>query len=339
MSAVSRLVRARMAARARAADLRWRNPPELKVHPAGSDTTVYYLVPHLSEPTGGVKVMYQHVDLLNEMGIAAAVLHEPDGFRASWFANQTPVVSASSIHLRANDILVIPECYAPGFASLPDEVRKFVINQAAYHTFDLVDGDPYAQVPNLLGLLTVSLDSADMLRFTFPGLSVSRTRPVVRADVFHRGPQALPRLAFLPDRRAAERHQLLQMLRARGVDWELAPIHGVPEAEVARLMRESAIFLSFSERDGFGLPPAEAMASGCYVIGYDGGGGREFFDPAYSAPVSDQLGFARAVVEAVARPLDELAALGAKASEHVLGTYTVDGLRSDLRAAFEGVLA
>jgi hypothetical protein len=339
MSTVTRLLRARMAARARAADLSWRNPPQLKVHPASNGPTVYYLVPHLREPTGGVKVMYRHVDLLNDMGIAAAVLHEPDGFRASWFAHQTRIVSANAIRLCANDILVIPECYAPGFGLLPPEVRKFVFNQAAYHTFDLVDGDPYAQVPNLLGLLTVSQDSADLLRFTFPGLPVWRTRPLVRADIFHRGPQPLRRLAFLPDRRAAERHQLLQMLRARGVDWEPAPIKGVPEAEVARIMRESAIFLSFSERDGFGLPPAEAMASGCYVIGYDGGGGREFFDPAYSAPVTDQLGFARAVLDATARPLDELAALGAKASEHVLGTYTVDGLRADLLAAFEGVVA
>lgn len=337
MSAVTRLLRARMAARARAADLAWRNPPAMVVHPAAQSPTVYYLVPHLPEPTGGVKVMYQHVDLLNAMGIAAAVLHEPDGFRASWFANTTRIVSASSIRLCANDILVVPECYAPGFGLLPAEVRKFVFNQAAYHTFDLVEGDPYAHVPNLLGLLTVSQDSAELLRFTFPGLDVHTTRPIVRGDVFKPGPQPLRRLAFLPDRRAAERHQLLQMLRARGVDWELAPISGMNETEVARLMRESAIFLSFSEREGFGLPPAEAMASGCYVIGYPGGGGREFFDPAYSSPVEDQVGFARAVVEAAARPLDELAALGAKACEHILSTYTLDGLRADLRAVYGGI--
>jgi len=337
VSAVTRLIRQRLAARARAADLRWRNPPVMQVHPAGGEPTVYYLVPHLPEPTGGVKVMYQHVDLLNEMGIAAAVLHEPDGFRASWFANETRIVPASSIRLRANDILVIPECYAPGFGLLPPDVRKFVFNQAAYHTFDLVDGDPYAKVPNLLGLLTVSQDSAELLRFTFPGLAVLGTRPVVRS-IFHPGPQALQRLAFIPERRSAERHQLLQMLKARGVDWELAPIGGMSEGEVARVMRESAIFLSFSEREGFGLPPAEAMASGCYVIGYAGGGGQEFFDPAYSAPVTDQLSFAKAVLAATARPLEELAALGAKASEHVRATYTLDGLRADLRAAFEGIL-
>ena len=122
------------------------------------------------------------------------------------------------------------------------------------------------------------------------------------------------------------------------MDWEWVPISGKTEAQVGAILRECAVLLSFSEREGFGLPPAEAMASGCYVIGFDGGGGREFFDPAYCAPVTDLLSFAKAVLEATARPLEELAALGAKASGHVLGRYTVDGLRSDLRAVFEGLV-
>jgi glycosyltransferase involved in cell wall biosynthesis len=142
----------------------------------------------------------------------------------------------------------------------------------------------------------------------------------------------------MPDRREAERHQLMHMLAARGVGWDLVPISGRSETEVGEIMRECAIFLSFSERDGFGLPPAEAMASGSYVIGYDGGGGREFFDPAYSCPVTDQTSFARAVVDATARPLDELQSLGAKASEQVLGMYTLDGLRADLRGVYERLL-
>lgn len=330
-----------MAARARAADLRWRQPPAMTVHPASGSPTVYYLSPHLPEPSGGVKVMYRHVDLLNEMGVSAAVLHEPDGFRCTWFANETRIVSASTIRLCANDILVIPECYGPGLPVLPPDVRKFIFNQGAYHTFDLIDLEstkaraPYAEVPNLLGILTVSRDSADLLSFSFPELAVFGTRPVIDAKLFHPGPQPGARkLAFLPERRAAEQHQLLHMLRGRDVDWELVPISGMTEAQVAATMREAAVFLSFSEREGFGLPPAEAMASGCYVIGYDGGGGREFFDPAYCAPVADQTSFAKAVVQAVSRPIDELAALGAKASEQVLGTYTVDGLREDLQAVY-----
>lgn len=323
------------------ADLRWRRPPKLEVRPRSGNPTVYYLVPHLAEPAGGVRVMYRHVDLLNEMGLRAAVLHDSEGFRAGWFVNDTRIVYPSGISLCEDDIIVLPECYGPGLSLLPAQVRKIIFNQAAYHTFDLmpVGLNPYAEVPNLLGMMAVSKDNVDLLRFCFPGMAVWGTRPVIDSKIFHRGPQPLQRrLAFMPDRRDAERHQLLHMLAARGVGWELVPISGRTEAEVGEIMRECAIFLSFSEREGFGLPPAEAMASGCYVIGYDGGGGREFFDPACSCPVTDQASFARAVVEATARPLEELESLGAKASEQVLGMYTLDGLRADLHAVYEKFL-
>jgi glycosyltransferase involved in cell wall biosynthesis len=322
-------------------DLRWRRPPRLDVRPASGKPCVYYLVPHLSEPAGGVRVMYRHVDLLNEMGVPAAVLHDSEGFRAGWFVNDTRVVYPSGISLCEDDILVLPECYGPGLGLLPAPVRKIIFNQAAYHTFDLIPagGNPYENVPNLLGVMAVSRDNLELLNFCFPGLAVWGTRPVIDAKIFHRGSQPLQRrLAFMPDRREAERHQLLHMLAARAIDWDLVPISGRSEAEVGQIMRECAIFLSFSDREGFGLPPAEAMASGCYVIGYDGGGGREFFDPAYSCPVTDQTSFARAVVEAAARPLEELQALGAKASEQVLGVYTLAGLRSDLRDVYERFL-
>jgi hypothetical protein len=275
------------------------------------------------------------------MGVPAAVLHDSDGFRARWFENDTRVVYPAGLTLAEDDILVVPECYGPGLELLPAAVRKIIFNQAAYHTFDLipVGVNPYEQVPNLLGVMAVSVDNVELLRFCFPWLAVWRTRPVVDAKIFHRGPQPLQRrLAFMPDRREAERHQLMHMLAARGVGWELVPISGRSEAEVGEIMRECAIFLSFSEREGFGLPPAEAMASGCYVIGYDGGGGREFFDPAYCSPVTDQAAFARAVIEATARPLEELQSLGAKASEQVLGLYTLDGLRADLRSVYEPFL-
>lgn len=336
--AIGGWARKAIAARQKAADLRWRRPPELKVLPAQGTPAVYYLAPHLAEPAGGVKVMYRHVDLLNEMGIPAAILHEPTGFRAAWFANTTRIESAESIRLRSNDILVIPECYGPGLSLLPD-VRTYIFNQGAYHTFDLIDlgtpGAPYSAVPQLQGILTVSQDSQELLEFSFPGVGLWRTRPVIDEKVFHRAPEpGRKALAFLPERRREERHQLMHMLQARGVDWDLVPIAGVTETGVADLMRGSAVFLSFSEREGFGLPPAEAMASGCYVIGYPGGGGREFFDPAYSAPVTDQTSFAKTVLHALNRPLDELIWLGAKASEQVLGTYNVEGLRSDLAAVF-----
>jgi len=81
------------------ADLKWRRPPKLEVGPASGNPALYYLVPHLPEPAGGVRVMYRQVDLLNEMGMRAAVLHDSEGFRAGWFVNDTNVVYPSGLVL------------------------------------------------------------------------------------------------------------------------------------------------------------------------------------------------------------------------------------------------
>ena len=107
-------------------------------------------------------------------------------------------------------------------------------------------------------------------------------------------------------------------------------------------MRSSSIFLAFGQQEGFGLPPAEAMASGCYVIGFHGFGGREIFDPAFSTPVEDGdvLAFARAVAETIERferDPGAVHAAGVRAAEHVRRTYPLDRQREELLRFMEGV--
>lgn len=344
--AAQTLLDGRGGAPGRARSILMRTPPRLHVRTATTPTTVYYLSPHGRSPSGGVRVIYRHVDILNEIGVDAAVLHQPHGFRAGWFENHTRVVSSRSIELEDNDILVVPEFYGAGLHRLPIEVRLMIFNQGGYHTFDGLEldtsspGAPYASLKQLIGIVTVSHDSRSLLQHSFPQFPVALCRPVVDAEIFH--PGTTPggrRLAFTTTRRVGEREQLLHILRARGVDWEFAPITGLSESAVAQTLRSSAIFLSFSDRDGFGLPPAEAMASGCYVVGYPGGGGTEFFDPSYSRPIDSLLAFAQTVEHATRMPIDDLTRLGARASAAILDHYNTAGLREDLTALYPPLIS
>jgi hypothetical protein len=318
----------------------------------GATPTVYYLAPDNPRPSGGVRVIYRHVDLLNEMGVRAHVMHKDPAFRCTWFANQTSIVGATDAVLGPRDLLVVPEWYGPGLSTAPVGPRIVVFNQRAYDTFDHIPyaetgaGAPYAGVPGMTALLAVSDDNVDLLRYAFPGIPVHFTRNVVDPQVFAPGPwPRRQRIAYVGHRRAAERDQLLHILRSRGVldGWELTLIAGCTEEQTGAIMRDCAIFLSFSDREGFGMPPAEAMAAGAYVVGYPGLAGREFFDPQHSSPVpdGDLLAFARAVEDACTTWLAEPAALAKRAgaaSEAILGRYTVAGLRDDLAAFYRPLL-
>lgn len=335
-------------------DLYGRRPPRFGTGPdAGGPPRVYYLSPDLDKPSGGVRTIYRHVDVLTTLGIEAAVVHSRRGFRCTWFENTTRVASGAEVRLRPRDILVTTEWHGPWLHTLPAGVRKVVFNQGPYCTFDATPfdgsgpGAPYAGVPGLEGLLTVSEDGVRLLEYAFPGLTVRRARPVVDRSVFHPGAgERGRRLGFLArGRRSEERDQLLHILRSRGAldGWEPAPISG-SEAQVAAGMRECSVFLSFGYREGFGLPPAEAMASGCFVVGYPSLGGTEFFDPAYCTPVpeSDLVAYGAGVEEALrrfeTRPR-EVEQAGLAASAAILGRYSTDGLTGDLRSYYSSLLA
>jgi glycosyltransferase involved in cell wall biosynthesis len=336
-----------------AGEMRRRRPPELAFSDASrARPTVYYLTPDDNTPRGGVRVMYRHVDLLNATGINAKVLHTKPGFRCTWFANASTVASAREVRLTPADLLVVPDYYAPGLDHLPAGARVVMFNQAGYHTFDHIPfagtapGAPYTRIKNLVAMVTVSEDSAALLRYTFPQLDIKLARSVIDPRRFHPGEHpGGRRIAYMPRRRHAEREQLLHVMRSRGIldGWELVPIDGRTEDETAELMRSCAIFLSFCEREGFGLPPAEAMASGCYVVGYTGNGGRDYFDPVYCSPVPecDLLAYAMAVEEAIRRyesDPESLAKAGRLASERILGQYHEAGLKADLTTLYGQLL-
>jgi Glycosyl transferases group 1 len=203
-------------------------------------------------------------------------------------------------------------------------------------TFDRVPLGRPVPYDRVTAAMTVSQDSAEYLRFAFPGLSVSVVRNAIDASVF-RLPDEPPgrRLAVMPRKRPADADQVLRLLGDRLRGWDVVTIDGVSECETAELMRSSAIFLAFGLQEGFGLPPAEAMASGCYVIGFPAFGGREIFDPTFSSPIEDGdvLTFAREVARAM-RDFERDPAIlhraGARAAEHVRQTYSAELQRAEL---------
>ena len=326
----------------------------------GGDTTnregrkIFVLCTNDPRPVGGYKVLYRHVDVLNALSIPLTILHTSPGFRCSWFANSTAVTDTFSLTPSSNDVVVVPEAPegdGPGIAQLFPGVPKVVFNQNCYFTFTGYSWDtalpvsPYEH-PDVLGAMTVSTDSREYLEIAFPGLQVERIHVSIDPTVFHPGEAKQPRIWFMPRKHPEDAAQVFQILRSRGSlrGIEVVAIDGLPEEEVAATLRSSFLFMSFGYPEGLSLPPAEAMACGCVVVGYHGMGGREYFDPAFCHPIEigDIVGFVAAVehiLEQWRSGPAAVARMGMAASRYVLGTYPVEREKSDIQRAWSKFLS
>ncbi len=126
---------------------------------------IYILCPDTQQPIGGVKIIYQQIDILNQLGYNAFVLHTERDFRCNWFNNTTAIAYFNQVKIDPSDIVWVPENAMIGRTkTLPENerairklsgrykykhsiidiwnvpCRKWVFNQNAYLTFEEVDG-------------------------------------------------------------------------------------------------------------------------------------------------------------------------------------------------------
>jgi len=314
--------------------------------------TVYVLAPENNSPSGGIKILYRHADVLNHAGIDAAVLHQERGFRCTWFENSTRVRYLPDLKSGKDDFLVIPEIYGPKIPLLGQmpgigsEVKKVIFNQNCRYTFlgqtreSILDSGfdmAYRKRDEYIAAMVVSEDSKKYLEYVFPGIDVWRIHNSIDTGRFGYRGNRKKQICYMPRKHEEDALQVLAILKLRNAlrDFDIVPIENTNEAGVARIMQQSMFFLSFGYPEGCPLPPAEAMACGCIVVGYDGFGGREYFEEAFSYPVmvGDITGYAAMVERLIdlsyTNP-DELGNKAALASEFVRNKYSPEQERQDI---------
>lgn len=248
------------------------------------------------------------------------------------------------------DIIVIPEIFVENWDNLYPE-NEFIIY--IQECFLLLRNNPKTfrirekiLSPKMLGVLLNSEYGNSYLKYIFPDIQIFK----IRHSIGFSKPGEIKKekiLLYTSRKLKSDSNQVVNIIKIRGklADWKIIDMNKngqvLSDEDFEDLMQKSAIFLSFSETEGFGLPPAEAMKCGCIVIGYTGYGGRDYFLEEFSYPIEERniLQFVKTIEEvALNYSNTDIKIKGLLASEYISQNYNDEIEKQDIIKCWEAIL-
>ena len=255
---------------------------------------IIYFCPAISWPVGGIKVIFRQAEIINSEGLGSvsAEILFPDApeFTLHWFKHAAKVKRDRIINID-HDLVILPEVWALRYGRILRQagVRYAIFVQNGYFIFDdnhCSDTNSLAELKEIYQecalILTISQDTTNCIQQAF-GLSKDRVllaSPSINGAIFRFGDRKKENIiAYMPRKLSDHPSYIVNQLSVQNIqNWQFVAIEGLSEEEVAHVLQSSKIFLSFSEREGFSLPPLEAALCGNCVIGYTGEGAKEYWD-------------------------------------------------------------
>ena len=251
--------------------------------------TIIY-IPPLPRTSGGIAVLYQLATRLRELGKdcffvssgntaekvpGLAEQKEKGGRQLEW--------SVDGSFLSPEDIYIVPEGWpnalAPGLAA-GCHCIVYVQNWAFLHS-GLPHGVRWQQLP--VKFIAVSQPVSWFLQEIAHLQVEGVVRPSLDGKLFAPSGKSgkTLRIAWMPRKNKALAEQIKTVTEvALGgknhppLEW--VEIHRMSQEAVAEELGKSHIFLCTGFPEGLALPPLEAMASGCLVVGFSGFGGWDY---------------------------------------------------------------
>ena len=229
--------------------------------------------------TGGDLVNLDHIRALRKFGVNAGILlirNQSDEIIES-FGTLPVVLLNENIEFYPQDIFIVPEVMQELY-DLANQTtvfpRMIMHNQNPFYTGYGFLSASHINEHRLERIIVPSVYTKYKLR------DIGVTKPI---DVIHpyipdyfkpaEKQREVIQIAFSRRKRADEfdifRFYFLSLYSHR-YSVNFVNIQGLTREEVAKVMSESAIFISFAERESLGLMALEAMASGCHVVGFSG---------------------------------------------------------------------
>lgn len=275
---------------------------------------IIYLNTTEKKPSGGSNTIYKHSNIINNFKInnlTSEVLHlrksKFSKFKISlkkkfkihtdeygWKFNEITIDNKHKIRWISNlikirkkfnfnskkDFIILPEIWAHLAKDLliKKNIRYAIFVQNGYainSTFDrktLINSYKKADF-----ILSYSKDITKCIKTAF-NLADSK---IVKINISINSEQKFNKkniITYMP--RKLQNHSsillfFIKTLLPKG--WIIKKIDQLNEKQVFNVLKQSKIFLSFSDMEGLGIPPIEAAILGNKVIGYTGQGGTEYW--------------------------------------------------------------
>jgi hypothetical protein len=300
----------------------------------------------LTAPSGGVRRLYRHVEILSAHGLPASILHHRRGFRAGWFPNDVPIEYwEKDFALAPDDILVIPEGHTDVIMATANVACERIV--IALNWANIFRRLPIGEDWRNYGVRHVIAGSEYEREFILRTMGLDSTvlRSGTNTDLFRPAADKQLRVAYMPRKNQEMFHLIASIFRARYPRWQhvpFVPIDAVAHESVARVMSESAVFLATSFPEGLARPPLEAMNCGCIVVGFAGRGSLEYMthgDTCYRAEDGDALTAAEYLDDALTRIVDGRGQPMIARAREVAGRYSLSREEAAVLAYWRQFLA
>ena len=181
------------------------------------------------------------------------------------------------------DFVILPEIWAH-FANnflIKNKIKYSIFVQGVYHMNSFYDHKKlFESYKRSEFIITPSEETHKFLKKIFP----SQKNKILKVNLsfdhkkFKIADKKDNLITFMPRKLGDHFHILsLFLFNKLPKKWKMESLSNLYEKNLFAKLGKSKIFLSFSYTEGFGMPPLEAAIAGNKVIGYTGGGGKEYW--------------------------------------------------------------
>jgi len=201
---------------------------------------------------------------------------------SSWTKNKIVIKKDMNFDPKT-DFIILPEIWAH-FASdflIKKKIKYSIFVQGFYHMNSFHDHKKlFESYRKAKFIITTSRETQKCLKFIFP----EKKNKIIKINLsFDHKKFKIPNkknnlITFMPRKLSDHFHILsLFLFDKLPKKWKIESLSNLEEKKLFSKLVKSKIFLSFSYAEGFGMPPIEAAMAGNKVIGYTGGGGKEYW--------------------------------------------------------------